>query len=93
MQQLAERQAVVVAAERPVNFIRTSMSRCDRAHPLGRPKVFFPSCLFAVRAIRPQPREDCMSSALDQEFSSLRGIFDDPTCSEADRAAAAWRID
>ena len=31
--------------------------------------------------------------ALDQEFRSLRGIFDDPTRSEADRAAAAWRID
>jgi len=28
---------------------------------------------------------------LDQEFSSLRGIFDDPTCSERDRTAAAWR--
>ena len=30
---------------------------------------------------------------LDQEFSSLRGIFDDPTCTEADLSAAAWRID
>jgi hypothetical protein len=29
--------------------------------------------------------------ALDQEFSSLRGIIDDPTCSERDRTAAAWR--
>ena len=32
-------------------------------------------------------------SALDQEFSSLRGMFDDPTCTEGDSAAAAWRID
>ena len=32
-------------------------------------------------------------NALDREFSSLRGIFDDPTYTEADRGAAAWRID
>jgi hypothetical protein len=31
--------------------------------------------------------------ALDQEFSSLRGILDDPACTEADLSAAAWRID
>ena len=47
-----------------------------------------------IIAPAPQPREDRMSlCALDQEFTSLRGIFDNPTCSEADRAAAAWRID